>query len=157
MPTTMDHALLAKAVHPELDNAAQSQRPDNSGLSEHDVQVAAMILKDHTGMAASTPERGTQVPEAQECNGSTSCAQTHLSGAGLPAATLPPSHSGIPANESMLSCAACHQTKDRHQGFLAMIAHSAMLQSSGPSRIFGIRRCAPPSVPNATSRRQATP
>lgn len=117
MPTTMDHALLAKAGHQELNKAAQSHRSDNSGLSEHDVQVAATILKDHTGMAASTLERETQMPEAQECNSANGCAQTHLNGANLPATSLPQSHPRIPANESMLSCAACHQTKDRHQGF----------------------------------------
>lgn len=117
MPTTMDHALLAKAGHKMLNIAAQNQRPDNRGLSENDVQVAAALLKDHAGMPAMTAERETQTPEAKECNGSTGCAQTYSSGTGLPAASLPPSHPSIPANESLLSCAACHQTKDRHQGF----------------------------------------
>ncbi|WP_086923589.1 cytochrome c3 family protein [Variovorax sp. JS1663] len=96
MPTTMDHALLARTGHREMKAAGLGV-----GLSTPDVEAVASLLDRLPRQEAQT--RAPDAPYAE-------VKQTSVP-------TLPIDHPRLGANESMLNCASCHATKDRHQGF----------------------------------------
>lgn len=101
MPTTMDHALLAQVGHREL---------RAGGPSVPDPQAAAALLE-------WLPQREARAAEQKECDGSAGCAEGWTTVPPLAARGLPANHPRV-GDESMLNCASCHATKDRHQGLL---------------------------------------
>lgn len=91
MPTTMDHALLALIGHKEL---ALGQRAFNTVDS---------------GMNAGGNE-------AEGCDGASGCGGSNLASMAQLPNVLPMNHPRNNDDETMLNCASCHATKDRHQG-----------------------------------------
>lgn len=115
MPTRMDHALLAKAGHEALNSVPRSEEALGGPMRAQDIDALAAILDKPASAHASMPEKTTPAPDMRECAGATDCAPPLV--VTVPAASNNlPAHPGVSVNESMLNCAACHQTKDRHQG-----------------------------------------
>lgn len=97
MPTSMDHSLLAKLGHGQLKGAEMAAAPT---APEIDKLSKLLGRRD-----SQTSERTAAPPEAP---------YTEVKPA--PARSLPADHPVRGSFESMLSCASCHATKDRHQG-----------------------------------------
>ena len=99
MPTTMDHALLAKLGHQQVQAAIPSVE-----LRSSDLELAANLLDrlPRNESPASAPAQGATYSEVEQPN----------------ALVLPANHPRLSAAESMLNCASCHASKDRHQGLL---------------------------------------
>lgn len=96
MPTTMDHSLLAEVGHALLGTPG-----------------AAAQLKSAETEAATRLTEQTLRREQQEAR-----PQAPYAGAEMSIAREPPvEHPRLGADESMLNCAGCHSTKDRHQSF----------------------------------------
>ena len=96
MPTTMDHALLARTGHREMKAAGPGV-----GLSAPDVEAVASLLDRLPRQEAQTPAPAVPYAEAKQPD----------------KPELPINHPRLGADESLLNCASCHVTKDRHQGF----------------------------------------
>ena len=111
MPTTMDHALLAKVGHLELRAAAQS-----TGLSDRDIEAATALINRIPRAAAPAPASAVGDVKAEKCDGSAGCSETKTVAQSSGARALPLSHPRMRSDESMLNCASCHATADRHQG-----------------------------------------
>ena len=111
MPTTMDHALLAKVGHRELRAAAQ-----RSGLSDRDIEAATTLINRLPRLEAQVPVAGGRDPKAEKCDGSAGCSETQTLASSSGVRALALGHPRIRSDESMLNCASCHATVDRHQG-----------------------------------------
>ncbi|VTU44558.1 cytochrome c3 family protein [Variovorax sp. RA8] len=96
MPTTMDHALLARTGHREMKAFELGV-----GLSAPDVEAMASLLNRLPRQEAQTRAPDSPYAEVKQTS--------------VP--PLPINHPRLGADESMLNCASCHATKDRHQGF----------------------------------------
>ena len=95
MPTTMDHSLLAKAGHVLLSTPGAAT-PLNSAEIEGVTRLMDRMPRQE--LQAARP----QAPYAE--------VEKNI------ARELPVNHPRLGAGESMLDCASCHATKDRHQG-----------------------------------------
>ena len=112
MPTTMDHALLAKVGHQELRATAQGL-----GLSDHDIEVATAFINRLPRGEAQPAASPSGDPKMEGCGGAGGCSGTEILAQPSAKRVLPLSHTGMRSDESMLNCASCHTTVDRHQGF----------------------------------------
>ena len=108
MPTTMDHALLAKIGHRELRAA---------GLAALDPDAAVTLLDWLPARQRQPSPPGEGGREQEGCAGSAGCSQSEVTVLSRNALGLPPNHPRAASDESMFNCAICHATKDRHQGF----------------------------------------
>lgn len=95
MPTKMDHSLLAKLGHEQIKSANL-----NVGPSRSDIESVAKYLDRIPRDEQRAPVQVAQYAEVKSAN----------------SAQLPANHPRTGAGESMLNCASCHATKDRHQG-----------------------------------------
>lgn len=108
MPTTMDHALLAKVGRMELSGAKLHSKNVDAGLSHEDMATAAKLFERIPIPAIPPP-----VPKPA---GAESFSEPNLT-VQLPSPReMPLNHPRLGAGESALNCASCHITKDRHQG-----------------------------------------
>lgn len=99
MPTTMDHALLAKTGHVLL-----RTRGPSTQLNSAEIEAATRLLDQ-------IPRREQQAarPEAPYAEVEKNIARE-----------LPVNHPRLDADESMLNCVNCHATKDRHQSLFGV-------------------------------------
>jgi hypothetical protein len=119
MPTTMDHALLAKVGSRELNVSDLSANNSNTALSVQDVETAVKLMDQVPAREKKAPMLQPDNPaiKAEECIGA-ECAPNRVVTAQLSGAReLPSNHPLFKTNESNLNCASCHATKDRHLGF----------------------------------------
>lgn len=116
MPTTMDHALLAKVSHRELEAMRSQPKVHESGMSAKDVGVVTDLLKPNPSSTASAPMPAKPKGNAENCDGAAGCTQGGKDGRADTGVPIPLSHLRREGEESMLNCASCHATKDRHQG-----------------------------------------
>lgn len=120
MPTTMDHALLAKVGSRELNITDLSTKNSQTALSVQDVESVVKLMDQ-------VPVHGTEAPvlqpdnaavKAEECSSTAGCGSNQVITSQLSSSPeLPVNHPRLKANESNMNCASCHATKDRHQGF----------------------------------------
>lgn len=95
MPTKMDHSLLAKLAHRQIQAGEMAAAPSTS-----EIEATAKLMD----RVPRSEERAAPRPEPY--------AAVKPSGA----VQLPANHPLVGASESMLNCASCHTSKDRHQG-----------------------------------------
>ena len=99
MPTTMDHSLLAKVGHAQL----RTPRPA-AQLSLPDIQAATRLLDQLPRLEQQAAPSDAPYAEVEQKT----------------ARELPVNHPHLGADESMLNCASCHATKDRHKGLFGV-------------------------------------
>ena len=106
MPTTTDHALLAEIGQRQL-------RATGAGPS---ASVSAMAS---TGLPQTNPMQPAVSSGRDEegCGGAAGCAEGKVTSPPLGASRQPADPMRMGNDESMLNCASCHATKDRHSGF----------------------------------------
>lgn len=95
MPTTMDHSLLAKLGHGQIKAGEMA-----AGPSTPEIETLAKLLERVPRSEQRAPAPPEQYAEAKPAD----------------ARKLPANHPRTGSGESMLNCASCHTTKDRHQG-----------------------------------------
>lgn len=113
MPTSMDHALLAKLGHKQLNVATL-----NEGLSLEDIETAVKLLDKTPRTVTQAPLASAQSSNKQMSGDSNMSAETKIAVEPPSLPELPVNHPRFSAVESSLNCVSCHATKDRHQGLL---------------------------------------
>jgi hypothetical protein len=116
MPTTMDHAVLVKAVQWETGAQQADARDGQRGLTAPDIELANRALANVPPAAPVTAENVNAASNqlAQQCDTAGACEWSQVRSA----VELPAKHPPLTVSESNLSCVSCHATKDRHQGML---------------------------------------
>jgi hypothetical protein len=102
MPTKMDHSLLAKLGHGQINAGEMAARPSIS-----DIEGISKLLE-------SVPRSEESVPRSEER--ASERLEQYAEVKTPPTRQLPANHPLPRAGEAMLNCASCHATKDRHQG-----------------------------------------
>lgn len=101
MPTNMDHSLLAKLGHRQIKADEMAAKPSTA-----DIEGMAKLLERVPRSEERAPALPEQYAEARPAGGGKLPANHPRTGTGT----------GTGSGESMLNCASCHTTKDRHQG-----------------------------------------
>ena len=120
MPTTMDHAMLAKIGHRELSAAKLPPKDLDAGLSLEGIAVLAKLFERIPApeIQPQVPKPGASVTLAKKGGAMKNSTEHSLPAQPPNSRALPLQHPNIGAGESTLNCASCHATKDRHQGIL---------------------------------------
>lgn len=116
MPTTMDHALLAKEGHKDLKVLPRSESAFEGTLRAQDIETLSAAFDKPGETPAALPGQTAPAPELRLCGEKDDCTASQTAAVKPAASDIAPLHPGMSADESMLNCATCHQTKDRHQG-----------------------------------------
>ena len=106
MPTTMDHALLAEI-------GERQSRATSAGPSAPESAMASTGLPQTNAVRPAVSSTRDQ----EGCGGATGCADEKVTSPPLSGSRLPAAPSRMGSDESMLTCASCHASKDRHSGF----------------------------------------